>query len=282
MGADWKAFCRSKDFLVCVDSDGCAMDTMNIKHIRCFGPCMVREWKLEAWSEPILARWNQINLYSLTRGINRYKGLAKALAEIDTTYQPIPGITELCAWVENAKTLSNAALEQAAAQPGASPILAKALRWSRAVNESVTQLPMEEKKPFDGVVQALAAAHQAADVAVVSSANQGAVLEEWGRCGLLKSTDLVCSQEAGPKAFCLQALLDKGYAPGRLLMCGDAPGDLEAAESCGVLFYPILVRREAGSWAEFTERALPALLDGSYAGSYQRQKREEFLANLHG
>lgn len=27
-------FRRSKGFAVCVDSDGCAMDTMNIKHMR--------------------------------------------------------------------------------------------------------------------------------------------------------------------------------------------------------------------------------------------------------
>ena len=37
-------FKRQKDFLVCVDSDGCAMD---IKHFNCFGPCMVEEWGLE-------------------------------------------------------------------------------------------------------------------------------------------------------------------------------------------------------------------------------------------
>lgn len=40
---------KQKDFLVCVDSDGCAMDTMDVKHIRCFGPCMVAEWGLEEW-----------------------------------------------------------------------------------------------------------------------------------------------------------------------------------------------------------------------------------------
>ena len=27
-----------RPYLVCVDSDGCAMDTMDIKHKRCFGP----------------------------------------------------------------------------------------------------------------------------------------------------------------------------------------------------------------------------------------------------
>lgn len=61
---------KKKDFLVCVDSDGCAMDTMDIKHIRCFGPCMVDEWELGQWRDEILARWNEINLYTMTRGIN--------------------------------------------------------------------------------------------------------------------------------------------------------------------------------------------------------------------
>ena len=55
-------YVKRNDFLVCVDSDGCAMDTMDIKHFRCFGPCMVAEWELNAWQEEILARWNEINL----------------------------------------------------------------------------------------------------------------------------------------------------------------------------------------------------------------------------
>ena len=57
------SFQKKKDYLVCIDSDGCAMDTMDVKHIRCFGPCLVAEWGLEDWREPILARWNDINLY---------------------------------------------------------------------------------------------------------------------------------------------------------------------------------------------------------------------------
>ena len=73
MPVSYETFKRKHDFLVCVDSDGCAMDTMDIKHIRCFGPCMVAEWGLSEWEEPILARWNDINLYSMTRGINRFK-----------------------------------------------------------------------------------------------------------------------------------------------------------------------------------------------------------------
>ena len=41
-----KDFEKSRDFLICIDSDGCAMDTMDVKHMRCFAPCLVHEWDL--------------------------------------------------------------------------------------------------------------------------------------------------------------------------------------------------------------------------------------------
>ena len=107
-------FEKQKDFLVCVDSDGCAMDTMDVKHFRCFGPCMVEEWGLERWAGPILKRWNEINLYTRTRGINRFKGLAMALTEIDKQYCPIEGVAELAGWAAHAPELSNQALAEAA------------------------------------------------------------------------------------------------------------------------------------------------------------------------
>lgn len=74
------------------------MDTMDVKHFRCFGPCMVEEWQLEEWREEILTRWNEINLYTMTRGINRFKGLAQALTEINERCTPIPGVEELADW----------------------------------------------------------------------------------------------------------------------------------------------------------------------------------------
>ena len=75
-------FTKSKPFLLCVDSDGCAMDTMNIKHFRCFGPCFADEWGLGAGRDAALKRWNEINLFSMTRGINRFLGLAHILTEL--------------------------------------------------------------------------------------------------------------------------------------------------------------------------------------------------------
>ena len=106
-------YTKKKEYLICVDSDGCAMDTMDIKHFECFGPCMVEEWGLEAWKEEILIRWNEINLYTMTRGINRFKGLAMALEEINKQYTVIEDIGLLCKWAEESPELSNAAVERA-------------------------------------------------------------------------------------------------------------------------------------------------------------------------
>lgn len=274
-------FKRRKDHLICVDSDGCAMDTMDIKHIRCFGPRMVEEWDLERWRDEILARWNDINLYTMTRGINRFKGLAMALREIDGKYVPIDGIEDLIRWTETSPELSNPALQKALEETG-KPVLAKAMNWSKAVNESINALPDSEKLPYEGVREALAFAHERADIAIVSSANAEAVLEEWERYGLLPHTDAVCAQDVGSKAFCIAELLKHGYAPDHVLMCGDAPGDLDAARKNGVFYYPILVRREKESWREFTAEGLIRLLDGAYGGAYQEAKIAEFLENLGG
>ena len=271
---------KQKDWLVCVDSDGCAMDTMDIKHFRCFGPCMVAEWGLWAWQEAILARWNTVNLYTMTRGINRFKGLALALSEIHDRYCPIPDVEDLVHWAEHSGELSNGALAAAIAQKPDSAALKKALAWSEAVNEAITALPEEQKQPFPLAREALAFAHQRADVAIVSSANLDAVLEEWEKHGLLPHTDVVLAQNAGSKAFCIAELLKKGYDPAKVLMCGDAPGDLAAAEKNGVYYYPILVRREKESWEEFISTGFEKLLDGTYGGAYQQEKTQAFIKNL--
>lgn len=276
--ADYK---KNKDFLVCVDSDGCAMDTMDIKHIRCFGPCMVEEWGLGQWKDEILTRWNEINLYTMTRGINRFKALVMALKEISEKYISIEDLDILTNWVENSPELSNDALQRAVDKKE-SICLKKALSWSKAVNSSINKLPEEEKLPFGLVKEALEYAHKTADVAIVSSANLDAVLEEWERFGLIPHTDIVLAQDSGSKAFCIGELLKAGYEKNHVLMCGDAPGDLDAAKKNGVFYYPILVKKEKESWSEFIEEGFSHLKDGTYGEGYQEKKIEEFLKNLGG
>ena len=277
-------FERKHDYLVCVDSDGCAMDTMNCKHMHCFGPCMVTEWALEQWEEPILHRWNDINLFQMTRGINRFKGLAMALSEISNQYTPIVGVEALKHWADTAPALSNDGLVKAIDETedeDAKLILQKALQWSLAVNESITRLPEELKLPYAGAAEGLAAAAMIADVAVVSSANRDAVEEEWEKYGLLTHTDIVLAQDCGSKSHCISEMLKFGYEKDHVLMVGDAPGDCDAAEKNGIWFYPILVNWEEESWTEFKDKALPMFANDDY-GACQAEKKQVFVENLGG
>ena len=278
------SFERKHDYLVCADSDGCVMDTMNCKHFNCFGPCMVTEWGLEEWKDAILERWNVINLFSMTRGINRFKGLAMALGEIHQQYTPIAGIEALQHWADTAPALSNDAVAKAAEEatdPDAKLVLRKALAWSKAVNASIVNLPEELKIPYDGAKEGLAAAHTFADVAMVSSANRDAVEEEWGKFGLLEHTDIVLAQDVGSKAACIREMLKFGYDVDKVVMVGDAPGDCDAAEKNGVHYYPILVNHEKESWDEAIAVAFDKLRSGDYA-EYGAAKKQEFLRNLGG
>lgn len=277
------SFERKHDYLVCVDSDGCVMDTMNCKHFHCFGPCMVTEWGLESWKDEILERWNVINLFSMTRGINRFKGLAMALGEINEKYTPIAGIAALQHWADTAPALSNDGVMKAmeAAEGDAKLIFQKALAWSNAVNAAIVALDEALKVPYAGAAEGLAAAHQFADVAMVSSANRDAVEEEWGKFGLLQHTDIVLAQDVGSKAACIKEMLKFGYDPNKVVMIGDAPGDCDAAEKNGVHYFPILVNHEKESWDEAVAVAYEKLRSGEYA-TYGAEKKQAFLHNLGG
>ena len=262
------SFVRKHDYLVCVDSDGCVMDTMNCKHFNCFGPCMVDEWELHEWRDAILERWNVVNLFSMTRGINRFKALAVCLSEIDKQYKKIEGIEALLHWAETAPALSNDGAAKAAAEaadPSAKLVLEKALSWSKAVNAAIVDLDESLKVPYDGAKEGLAAAHQFADVAMVSSANRDAVEEEWGKFGLLEHTDIVLAQDIGSKAACIKEMLKFGYDLDKVVMIGDAPGDSDAAEKNGVHYSPILVNHEKESWDEAIAVAFDKLRSGDYA-----------------
>jgi phosphoglycolate phosphatase-like HAD superfamily hydrolase len=259
------------------------MDTMNCKHFHCFGPCMVAEWGLEQWKDEILERWNVINLFSMTRGINRFKGLAMALGEINEKYTPIAGIEALQHWADTAPALSNDGVAKAieSAEQEAKLVLQKALSWSKAVNAAIVKLDEALKIPYQGAKEGLAAAHQFADVAMVSSANRDAVEEEWGKFGLLQHTDIVLAQDIGSKAACIKEMLKFGYDVDKVVMIGDAPGDSDAAEKNGVHYYPILVNHEKESWDEAIAVAFDKLQSGQFT-AYGAEKKQAFLTNLGG
>lgn len=267
-------FSKEKDYLVCIDSDGCAMDTMDVKHIRCFGPEWIKTFGLERYKTEALEYWNKINLYSKTRGINRFKGLALGLQEMERRGAVIEGLDCFVKWTQEAKELSNPAL-LIECQKVRCNCMEMALLWSIHVNLSIAELPKVDK-PFPNVKAAMDEMEQSADLAVVSSANSQAVEEEWIKHDLKRHTKVLLTQEAGSKTFCISQILKKGYAPDKVCMVGDAPGDRDAAFANNVWFYPIVVHKEGESWQKLKEEAYPRLLSGKFDEAYQRELLEAF------
>ena len=121
--------------------------------------------------------------------------------------------------------------------------------------------------------------HESCDIAIVSSANYEAVKEEWTRFGLMAHVDVVLAQNAGSKKSCIEKLLTYGYDKDKVMMTGDAPGDMDAADKNGVFFYPILVKHEKESWADIGE-AKDRLQAGTFGGEYQEGLKARFVQNL--
>jgi phosphoglycolate phosphatase-like HAD superfamily hydrolase len=278
MKASIEEFKKSKRFLVCVDSDGCAMDTMDVKHKKCFGPKAVEVWGLQDIEGRFLEVWDRINLYSKTRGINRFKGLVRTFEALAEEGVDMPDFSSIAHWTNTSKELSNPALEKAIEETGDKQLI-KTLEWSKEVNKAISELS-DEDKPFHNVREGLAVISDEADVAIVSSANGHAVKDEWTRHELASFVQIMLGQEAGTKSACIANLRRNNYSDDEVLMVGDAPGDLQAALENGVLYYPILVGKESFSWKGLIEEALQKFFQGTYRGEYQQRLIDEFNSNL--
>ena len=74
-------YIAKRNFLVCIDSDGCAFDTMEIKHKECFCPATIYKWELQAVSSLAREAWEFVNLYSKTRGCSRFHVIIQIRSE---------------------------------------------------------------------------------------------------------------------------------------------------------------------------------------------------------
>ncbi len=268
---------KKNDYLICIDSDGCAVDNLEAKHRLCFAPCLIREWRLEAWREEIVGRWMQINVYNMTRGIPRYEALLMILETVDQQYRRVRGLSALKEWVTNAEKLTMDSLAEETNKSG-SLCLNKTLRWAKAVNRKCRELPAEHHRFFPGVKEALQQVREFADIAVISSAVTESVVSEWQNAGLEDFADVFLCQESGSKAYSIAQLKKKGYGESRVLMVGDAPGDRASAELNGVWFYPVQTGKESESWNAFPE-ATEQFRRGEYI-LLEKQLKEAFIINL--
>lgn len=70
-------FVPRKGFFVGIDSDGCAFDAMEIKHKECFIPNTIKHWNLQPVSSLARETAEFVNLYSTSRGLNRWIALVR-------------------------------------------------------------------------------------------------------------------------------------------------------------------------------------------------------------
>ena len=271
------------EYLVCIDSDGCAMDTMEIKHKECFCTAFIEVFGLQGIAKYAREAWDYTNLYSKTRGFYRMKTLLLSMELLEKRREVIergfklPDMAPLKKWCESVSVLSDATLEEyAKAHPA--PILDTVLEWSAEVNRRVKRL-VHNVPPFPYVRESLANLQGKADVVVVSATPTAALEKEWSEHGLKAYTSFICGQEYGAKKEIISALKAQ-YGDGNVLMIGDAIGDQKAASSAGAFFYPICPNGEDHSWKVFHDSVSETFLKGGYNKCVQKVYAEQLDACL--
>ncbi len=266
------------DFLVGIDSDGCAFDTMELKHKECFIPNTINFYDLQGVSKYAREAAEFVNLYSKSRGINRFPALVESLEwlqkrpEVADRGIQIEVPESLRTWCKEETKLGNPALEAKVATVD-DPELKKALEWSLAVNNTIADM-VRGVPPFPYVQKSLERLAAKADMLVISATPNEALTAEWSEHGIDKYVAAICGQESGSKK---ETLINAAkYEPNHTLMIGDAPGDYKAAVANDCLFYPINPGEEEASWKRFYDEGIDKFLSGNFSGAYQTMLLDEF------
>ncbi len=273
-----------KDFFIGIDSDGCVFDTMEIKQKECFCPNFIKFYNLQRVSKYARETWEFVNLYSKTRGVNRFKALLEAVhllgerKEVKARKAPMPDMSALAEWVSEETKLGNPALGSYALRVN-DPRIDLALKWSGKVNRDIEEMVFGIP-PFPLVEESLRKLSPKADSIVVSQTPVEALKREWEENSIDKYVHLIAGQEYGTKTEHIALAAKDKYPDNNILMIGDAPGDYKAATSNGVLFYPVNPGSEEDSWDRFYNEALDKFFSGTYQGDYENRLIEEFNAHL--
>jgi len=274
----------TRQFFIGIDSDGCAFDTMEIKQKECFCPNFIKFYGLQKISKYARETWEFVNLYSKTRGINRFLAVLETFSllekrpEVHARGMQLPDMTELRKWTKNETKLGNPTLIDYAAALR-NPDIDLTLAWSLKVNEDIQDM-VHGMPPFPGVRESLEKITGKADALVVSQTPLEALEREWQENGIEHYVRRICGQEYGTKTEHL-ALAAKGkYPDNKILMIGDAPGDQKAAKSNGVLFFPINPGHEEASWSRLLNEGLDRFYEGTFEGAYERELIDEFDSYL--
>lgn len=273
--AELKNLKPNHKFLIAIDSDGCAFDSMEIKHKECFIPNFIKYFDLQPVSKYAREAAEFTNLYSKWRGANRFISYTLALdllkerPEVIARHAVIPELRGVRDWMMRESKLGNPTLQAEVERTG-DPDLQRALEWSLAVNKSVTDI-VYNVPPFPLVRESLEMISQWADIIVCSATPHEALVREWQEHGIARYVRFIGGQEVGSKKEMIaMAIADSKYDKTNALMIGDAPGDMRAAQDNDILYFPINPNGEEKSWEEFYHQAAERFRAGEYAGEYEK------------
>ena len=281
---DLKNLTPQKEFFIGIDSDGCVFDSMEPKHKECFCPAFINNFNLQSVSKYAREVWDFVNLYSQSRGCNRFHAVIKSLELLGERHEvikrgaQIPDMSSLKDWTKRETKLGNPAL-QAEIEKTNDLFLKTVFQWSLDVNEAVKKI-IRGVPPFPLFYESLEIMRTKADVIVVSQTPTEALVREWEELGIDKKVRFIAGQEIGTKSEHLEFAAKGKYPANKILMIGDAPGDLAAAVSAGALFYPIVPGNEDESWKRFHEEALDKFFALKYKGAYQKDLLLQFNKSL--
>jgi phosphoglycolate phosphatase-like HAD superfamily hydrolase len=273
-----------KEFFIGIDSDGCAFDTMEIKQKECFCPNFIKYYKMQPVSKYARETWEFVNLYSTYRGCNRFLALIETLRllatrpEIKARNFTVPSAAPIIEWTKKETKLGNPTLKMYAAAVN-DPFITQTLEWSLKVNEDIEKLVFGIT-PFPFVKECLEKMKPLADAMVVSQTPFEALKREWEENKIDHFLRMIAGQEHGTKTEHLKYAARDKYPDDKILMIGDANGDLKAAKSNGVLFFPVNPGKEEASWERLYTEGMDRFFAGTYKGDYEDKLIKEFETYL--
>ena len=272
------------EFFIGIDSDGCVFDSMEVKQKDFFIPNALKYFDLYPISKILRETWEFVNLYSIHRGGNRFTSIIQVFEllnerkEIRDKNIKLPDLSSLKEWVKIETKLSNSNLHKYF-ESHYNPDLEKVVRWTEAINKDISGL-LRNIPPFPHAKSAIIEMSSLADLIIVSQTPLEALEREWEVHDLKKYVNAIAGQEHGTKTEHISLAAKGKYPDNRILMIGDAKGDLDAAKNNGILFYPVVPGKEDYSWERFINEGLKKFLNGEFEGTYQESLLREFRKSL--
>jgi phosphoglycolate phosphatase-like HAD superfamily hydrolase len=265
----------AKEFFTGIDSDGCVFDTMEVKQKEFFIPAGIKYFDLFAIAKVVRETWEFVNLNSIYRGGNRFTALIKVFEllserkEVRDSSIELPDVSSLKEWIRIETKLGNASLRKYF-ETNYNPDLEKVVRWTEAINRDITDW-LHAIPPFPHARETIEKISRFSDIMVVSQTPLEALEREWEEHDLKKYVRIIAGLGLSAK---------HKYSDNKILMIGDAKGDLDAAKNNGLLFYPIVPGKEDESWEKLLNEGLERFTSGRFAGEFEEKLLIEFNRSL--